>query len=114
MRRFHAHLPAWMQEWLEFLIPGAQILLIIGAAWLLNRLVRQKKLVPVASVSQDVTYHDPCFLGRHNKVYDAPRELMAASGAKLTEMPRHGERSMCCGAGGAHFSLNNMDGFGQI
>jgi small-conductance mechanosensitive channel len=41
MRRFQAHLPAWMQEWLEFIIPGAQILLIIGAAWLLNRLVRR-------------------------------------------------------------------------
>ena len=41
MRRFQAHLPAWMQDWLEFIIPGAQILLIIGAAWLLNRLVRR-------------------------------------------------------------------------
>src|SRR5256885_1583851 len=41
MRRFQAHLPTWMQDWLEFIIPGAQILLIIGAAWLLNRLVRR-------------------------------------------------------------------------
>ncbi|WP_162276281.1 (Fe-S)-binding protein, partial [Rhodococcus opacus] len=77
---------------------------------LLNRLVRQKKLIPVASVGEDVTYHDPCFLGRHNKVYDAPRELMEASGAKLKEMPRHGERSMCCGAGGARMWMEENIG----
>src|SRR6202789_3861268 len=67
---------------------------------LLNRLVRDKKLVPVSPVSEDITYHDPCFLGRHNKVYEAPRELIAASGAKLAEMPRHADRSFSCGAGG--------------
>jgi Fe-S oxidoreductase len=68
---------------------------------LLNRLVRDKKLVAVKPVGQDITYHDPCYLGRHNKVYDAPRELIGASGATLTEMPRHADRGLCCGAGGA-------------
>src|SRR5947209_4011682 len=67
---------------------------------LLNRLVRDKQLVPVSPVSEDVAYHDPCFLGRHNKVYEAPRELIGAAGAKLAEMPRHGDRSFCCRAGG--------------
>ncbi|WP_205876103.1 (Fe-S)-binding protein [Mycobacterium camsae] len=77
---------------------------------LLNRLVRDNKLVPVNSVSQDITYHDPCYLGRHNKVYEAPRELIGAAGANLTEMPRHAERSFCCGAGGARMWMEEHIG----
>src|SRR5277367_41962 len=77
---------------------------------LLNRLVRDKKLVPVSRVSEDITYHDPCFLGRHNKVYEAPRELIGAAGAKLTEMPRHADRSFCCGAGGARMWMEEHIG----
>jgi Fe-S oxidoreductase len=77
---------------------------------LLNRLVRDKKLVPVSRVSEDITYHDPCFLGRHNKVYEAPRELISAAGAKLTEMPRHADRSFCCGAGGARMWMEEHIG----
>jgi Fe-S oxidoreductase len=77
---------------------------------LLNRLVRDKKLVPVSPVSEDITYHDPCYLGRHNKVYEAPRELIEAAGAKLTEMPRHADRSFCCGAGGARMWMEEHIG----
>jgi Fe-S oxidoreductase len=77
---------------------------------LLNRLVRDKKLVPVAPVSQDITYHDPCYLGRHNKEYEAPRELIGASGATLTEMPRHADRGLCCGAGGARMWMEEHIG----
>ncbi|MGY4098361.1 heterodisulfide reductase-related iron-sulfur binding cluster [Nocardia sp. R16R-3T] len=83
---------------------------VVHHTQLLNRLVRTKQLIPVASVSQHVTYHDPCYLGRHNKVYNAPRELMAASGSTLVEMPRHGERSMCCGAGGARMWMEEQLG----
>ncbi|MBV9319478.1 MAG: (Fe-S)-binding protein, partial [Mycobacterium sp.] len=84
---------------------------------LLNRLVRDKKLVPVKPADGDgsvngqaITYHDPCYLGRHNKVYEAPRELIGASGATLTEMPRHAERSFCCGAGGARMWMEEHIG----
>jgi Fe-S oxidoreductase len=82
---------------------------------LLNRLIQDKKLVPVVAVgsngqSANITYHDPCYLGRHNKVYDAPRELIGASGAKLTEMPRHADRGLCCGAGGARMWMEEHIG----
>ena len=77
---------------------------------LLNRLVRDKKLVPVSPVSEDITYHDPCYLGRHNKEYEAPRELIGAAGAKLIEMPRHADRSFCCGAGGARMWMEEHIG----
>ncbi|MGY2061943.1 (Fe-S)-binding protein, partial [Nocardia gipuzkoensis] len=83
---------------------------VVHHTQLLNRVVRQKKLVPVSPVSEKVTYHDPCYLGRHNKIYNAPRELMAASGAAVAEMPRHGERSMCCGAGGARMWMEEQLG----
>ncbi|MFC9877511.1 (Fe-S)-binding protein [Nocardia salmonicida] len=83
---------------------------VVHHTQLLNRLVRQKQLVPVATVSQNITYHDPCYLGRHNKIYNAPRELMEASGSTLVEMPRHGERSMCCGAGGARMWMEEQLG----
>src|SRR5699024_10569594 len=73
-------------------------------------LVRDKRLTPVSDPEpENTTYHDPCFLGRHNKVYDAPRELIGSS-ADLTEMPRHAERSLCCGAGGARMWMEENIG----
>ncbi|NIH86558.1 (Fe-S)-binding protein [Amycolatopsis granulosa] len=83
---------------------------VVHHTQLLNRLVREKRLVPVAPIADDVTYHDPCYLGRHNKVYEAPRELVGASGAQFREMPRHGDRSMCCGAGGARMWMEEKIG----
>ncbi len=90
---------------------------VVHHTQLLNRLVRDGKLVPVAGPDAHgaadgaaVTYHDPCYLGRHNEVYSPPRELVGASGAELTEMPRHAERSMCCGAGGARMWMEESIG----
>lgn len=54
-------------------------------------------------VMEEVTFHDPCYLGRHNGVVEEPRETLAATGVTMTEMPRHGKDSFCCGAGGAQY-----------
>jgi len=50
------------------------------------------------------TYHDPCYLGRYEGVYDAPRDVIRAAGLELTEMERHGKRAVCCGGGNAGFA----------
>jgi Fe-S oxidoreductase len=55
-----------------------------------------------------VTYHDPCYLARYNRITDAPRALIEATGAELVEMPRHGTETFCCGAGGGRMWM--MDG----
>ena len=86
---------------------------VVHHTQLLNKLVREGRLVPVAAPAEDakapVTYHDPCYLGRHNEVYSEPRELIGAV-ATLTEMPRHADRSMCCGAGGARMWMEERIG----
>jgi Fe-S oxidoreductase len=83
---------------------------VIHHSQLLNRLVREGKLTPVSppsgngssGTSSTVTYHDPCYIGRHNGIYTPPRELIGAlPGVTLAEMPRNSSRSFCCGAGGA-------------
>jgi Fe-S oxidoreductase len=54
-----------------------------------------------------VTYHDPCYLARYNRVTDAPRKLIEATGAELVEMPRHGTNTFCCGAGGGRIWMDD-------
>jgi Fe-S oxidoreductase len=67
---------------------------------LLAELVREGKLVPKPG-AKPITYHDSCYLARHNDVRMEPRELVAAVGQPV-EMKRSGKKTFCCGAGGAH------------
>jgi Fe-S oxidoreductase len=56
-----------------------------------------------------VTYHDPCYLARYNRITEAPRALIEATGAELVEMPRHGVETFCCGAGGGRMWMSDDD-----
>jgi Fe-S oxidoreductase len=78
----------------------------------LATLVRDKKLTPVNEVPQKVAYHDPCYIGRYNDIYDAPRELLQSiPGIELVEAPgQNRERAMCCGGGGGNAW---MEGWGD-
>ena len=56
-----------------------------------------------------VTYHDPCYLARYNRITEAPRKLIEATGAELVEMPRHGTDTFCCGAGGGRIWMTDAE-----
>jgi Fe-S oxidoreductase len=84
---------------------------VIHHTQLLSRLVAEGKLTPVTPVDQKITYHDPCFLGRHNKLYSPPREIMdRVPGVQAQEMHRCRERGFCCGAGGARMWMEERIG----
>ena len=80
---------------------------------LLDELLRQGKLKVSKRLACAVTYHDPCYLGRFNGVYEAPRRVLRAVGAKLIEMPRHGRNSFCCGAGGGRIWMKDAPGVAE-
>ena len=84
---------------------------VIHHTQLLARLVAEGKLTPVTPVEEKITYHDPCFLGRHNRVFTAPREIMEqVPGVRAQEMHRCKERGFCCGAGGARMWMEERIG----
>ncbi|NNF64425.1 MAG: 4Fe-4S dicluster domain-containing protein [Acidimicrobiia bacterium] len=82
---------------------------VIHHSELLMKLVDEGKVIPKSGGDQKVTFHDPCYLGRHNDVFIAPREVVGAVG-ELTEMPRNGTDSFCCGAGGGRMWMEEHVG----
>jgi Fe-S oxidoreductase len=84
---------------------------VIHHTQLLARLVAEGRLRPAGPVAEKLTYHDPCFLGRHNKVFTPPRQILqAVPGIQAAEMHRCKSRGFCCGAGGARMWLEERIG----
>jgi len=88
---------------------------VVHHSQLLSQLVRQGKLKPRNPVNSRVVYHDSCYLGRYNEVYDEPREaLRAIPGLTLLEPAKTRDRGMCCGAGGAQMFKEEEHGAERI
>jgi Fe-S oxidoreductase len=86
---------------------------VVHHSQLLAELLRQGRIDEPLKANGDakkIAYHDACYLGRHNDIYLAPRAVVGASGNEVVEMPRHGTRSFCCGAGGARFWMEEKTG----
>jgi Fe-S oxidoreductase len=85
---------------------------VIHYSQLLQRLLVAGELA-VEPLGLAVTYHDPCYLGRHNRVTEAPRAVLKALGCSLVEMPRHGTNTFCCGAGGGRIWMSDDPSLGE-
>jgi Fe-S oxidoreductase len=88
---------------------------VIHHTQLLSELTATKKIsVRRAEDIDQITFHDPCYLGRHNAILDAPRDVLRSTDAFVLEMPRHGKQSFCCGAGGAQMWKEEEHGDARV
>jgi Fe-S oxidoreductase len=90
----------------EFPVMGNGAHPVVHYAQLFDELISSGKLKINRKLDYRVTYHDPCYLGRYNGIYQEPRRVIEATGCRLIEMPRHGDRSFCCGAGGGRIWMD--------
>ncbi|MFN8399878.1 MAG: heterodisulfide reductase-related iron-sulfur binding cluster [Anaerolineales bacterium] len=88
---------------------------VIHHTQLINELVGAGKIsMNLEGDNMKITFHDPCYLGRHNKITDAPRDTLKSAGIETVEMPRNGAKSFCCGAGGAQMWKEEEQGTARV
>lgn len=87
---------------------------VIHHTQLLNKLLKEGRIKVKEGSAPAVTYHDSCYIGRVNGIYEVPRDVLNAVRVELKEMPRHGSKGLCCGAGGAQMFKEEEPGFKRV
>lgn len=93
----------------EYIAGESDHLKVLHYAELLDELITSGKIHLSKKLGYKVTYHDPCYLGRYNEIYDAPRRVIETTGCTLIEMPRNREKAFCCGAGGGRIWMEEKE-----
>jgi Fe-S oxidoreductase len=83
---------------------------VVHHTQLLQELLQSGRLKVTKQTEKKVTFHDSCYIGRYNNIFDAPRNLLDAAGSRLVEMTRGRDRGFCCGAGGARMFMEEKEG----
>jgi Fe-S oxidoreductase len=87
---------------------------VIHHTQLINELINQGQLIINTEDNKTLTFHDPCYLGRQNDIFNDPRQILTLTQANLVELPRNGRKSFCCGAGGAQMWKEEAEGTERI